>query len=333
LNRRDTECWFKDEAGRRDTLNVLEVEQWPIVITTACAKAAAEAFGFSTVAEARTWVEQLSNEHGVTTKTLPSRFQGRRSRSGYFRVVQGMFILPLANDRENRAQWIATHLLAYADPNKASAQLPLAQQGWELLRQITFTIHAVERFQQRCGGSRDIAQAKEELLQAIAPTARAQQRPPQWSGTRPADFYLVAGEFDQYCLPCRASGGNKLAFEATTCLHRAADLFALSGHQLRRRCTPGPDMLPLSARDNHLLDNGFAFGGRLGWHKPAWITAESHNGWWITFSHRVAIAVRWQPGNQQTPLLLTHIVDGRSWLTKLLDRFRFGGRQNDAASR
>jgi hypothetical protein len=293
---------------------------WPIVVTNRCADACAETLGLGTREHARAWLQDLIAHRGVVTKRLPEPMSGRRSPSGQFLLVDGVLVLPLAADRDGEHKWIATNCLVFPGHRASGGQVdPFALRGRELLEQVNLLSHAVDRFQQRCGGSPDPQRARAELVERLAPTVRAQQRPPAWCGTRPAEFYLVAGEHDEYCLPCRNGSGSR-PFDATTCIHEATDLFALTKAQLAARCRVEPSALP--ERGRHQLAAAFKSSGSLTWHKPRWARGNSKATWWIVFDGRVAAPVSWDPGKTARPLLVVGLTDGRSLLARLFSRFR-----------
>ncbi len=287
----------------------------PVVITHSCADACAEAFGLPGRDQAREWLDKVVAQHGRVTDQLPKPVAGRRSPSGRFLVVDGLLVLPLAADREGRAQWIATNCVAF--PPKEAADVSRLR-GWELLDQVNVLPHAVERFQQRGGGDRDPRRAHEQLLSALAPTARVAKRPPAWCSTRPADLYLVAGEGDEFCLPCRPSGGPR-AYDLVTCIHRAGDLFATKHYGSTSAVLPGA--FAAHSRAARLVEHGLARGGVLTWTRPRYAPEHPEAKWWLDFGNRTAAPVRWQPGAAR-PLLVIGLVDKRPWPIRLLDRLR-----------
>lgn len=305
-------------------------EEWPIVITNRCADACAEAFAIPDRGLARDWLTERIIRHGVVTAELPGPLAGRRSPSGYFLLVDGVLVLPLAADRDGRPQWIATNCLAHPhDRHGAAGGADIfALSGHDLLAQVNMLPHAVERFQQRCGGHRDLDRARHDLLERLAPTVRAVRRPPSWCTTRRAEFYLVAGADDEYCLPCRTGSGAR-PFDVTTCIHRAGDLFELTGSRLAACCRRDPAASPSngSYRDR-LLNRAFRFGGRLSWHRPRWAKPHPAARWWIVFHERIAAPVSWEP-DAERPLLILQVADHRPllvrWFANL--RHRFGSQQ------
>ncbi|MGW5054769.1 hypothetical protein [Actinokineospora sp. NPDC004072] len=304
---------------------VTDMSEWPIVVTNRCADACAEAFGLAGRDQARAWLSDLVSNNGEITDRLPAPVAGRRSPSGHFVLVENVLILPLAHDRDGAAHWIATNCIAIPGTNRPAATAarvdPFQLTGRDLLSHVNVLPHAVERFQQRCGGHRLPERARQELLDTIAPTVRAQPRPPRWCGTRPADLYLVAGTDDEFCLPCRTGGGAR-AFDVITCIHRAADLFTLNPIRLAAQCRLDPDALPPGGRQARLITESFRFSGRLSWHKPRWARPYPDAKWWIVFDNGIAAPVAWHPEVKDKPLLVMAIADHRPWIIRVLSRLR-----------
>lgn len=141
-----------------------------------------------------------------------------------------------------------------------------------------------------------------------------------WCTTRRADFYLVAGTDDEYCLPCRPGSGTR-QFDAITCIHRAEDLFELIGPRLPASCRPDPGTLLPDSYQQHLLDRTFQFGGRLCWHQPRWAKPYPEARWWIVFHDRIAAPVSWEPDTQRL-LLILGVADHRPLLVRWFARIR-----------
>jgi hypothetical protein len=289
---------------------------WPVVVTNRCADACAEALDLPGREAARNWLYEQIDDWGEVVSELPPPMSGRRSPSGWFCLVPGRLVLPLAEDRTGRPQWIATNCLLF--PRRGRRIDPQALSGAALLDQVAVLPHAVTRFQQRCGGPSDRDQAERELRRRLLPSARAQRQPPPWCATRDAEFFLVAGEHDEYCLPCRSGGGAR-PFDATTCIYRGSELFALTGADLRRQCVIDPAALPPGSRRRVELDAALSRGGRLRWHRPSAVRRGAAR-WWIEFDRRQAAPVDWRPDDARHPLLLTGFVDGRPWPLRLLAR-------------
>jgi hypothetical protein len=241
--------------------------------------------------------------------------------------VAGVVALPLAADRDGEPKWIATNCLVFPGYRETTAEVgvvdPFSVRGLDLLAQVNLLPHAIERFQQRCGGSPHRQRARQELVERLAPTVRAQRRPPAWCGTRPAAFYLVAGARDEYCLPCRGGSGGR-PFDATTCIHQAGDLFMLTPPQLAARCRLDPVALPAGSRERRMFTEAFEFSGRLSWHRPRWSRARNEPvvAWWIVFDRRIAAPVAWEPTDVDQPLLVLGLADHRPWLIRLSSLLR-----------
>ncbi|MGH3831813.1 MAG: hypothetical protein ACRDRS_15430 [Pseudonocardiaceae bacterium] len=294
---------------------------WPVVVTHGCADACAEAFGLDDREQARQWLEQLITHRGLVSDRLPASLTGRRSPSGYFLVVDDLLVLPLAADRQGRPQWIATHCIAARHGRSEADRVdPLRWRGPELLAQLNVLPHAVQRFQQRCGGHPDPDRARHELLERIAPTVRAARRPPSWCGTRPAEFYLVAGADDEYCLPCRPGSGAR-AFDVITCIHRAGDLFT-GPARLAALCRL-TTATELGSHQQRLITHALTRTARLSWHRPPWAHPHPHPQarWWILFHNRMAAPVAWEP-HTQTPLVILGLADHRPLFLRWLSRLR-----------
>ncbi|WP_156754622.1 hypothetical protein [Actinokineospora pegani] len=189
---------------------------WPIVVTNRCAEACADAFGFGDMRRARDWLIDAIAERGEVTDELPGPVRGRRSPSGLFVLIPGSCVLPLTEYRGAAEHWAATNCIPF--PRSRSTEDPLTLRGHALLSLVNLLPHAVSQFAARAGVGEDTARG--ELLERLAPTARATLKPPEWSGTRDADFYLVAGDDDEYCLPCRTGPHPSRPFDATTCILR-----------------------------------------------------------------------------------------------------------------
>jgi hypothetical protein len=230
-----------------------------------------------------------------------------------------MVALPLAADRNGRPQWIATSCLvfpAYRRRGTGPAPDPFTLTGPRLLAEVNFTEHAIHRFQQRCGGSPDPRVAAGQLATVLGPDVRATRRPPAWCRTRPADFYLVA--WDEMCLPMSRHGSAGKAFDATTCIHRAADLFVTYGPALAAYCTLDPTGIPPGSPDAATINAVFATGaGRLSWHPPTWAAREPAARFWVLFTGGLAAPVAWHP-DAPRPLTVLRLARRRT----LLDRLR-----------
>lgn len=298
-----------------------KIENWPVAVTDRCADACAAALGLAGRREAREWLQDQIDREGELTDSLPEPMTGRRSPSGVFLVVPGVVVLPLAADRDGELTWIATNCLVFpAHRDRVRGVVdPLRLKGKALLAQVELLPHAVARFQQRCGGDADVDRARAEFARRLAPTVRAEARPPQWCGTRPAEFYLVAGTHEEYCLPCRTGGGAR-PFDVITCIYRAEDLFALRGKELRARCAVGSSDRPASGRQKRLLDAALAADGRLSWQPPRRTRRPRGADWWIVSTSGIGAAVAWQPDRPRTPIRVLTVVDGRPLLRRISER-------------
>lgn len=238
-----------------------------VVLTHAAADQCAKVRG-GTREQARIWLDRVT-QSGEITDRLPRPYTGRRSPSGYFLLVPGTLILPLATDRGGSGKLIATGCTFFPSWRRKNglggANVdPFALQGEALVDEIDFTGHAVERFQERGGGHRDPRAAREQLRRLLTPDAHVVRKRPAWDrGTEPADFLLVGGD-GECCLPLRRHAADGRPFAATTFLHQSMRLFELSPAQLARACRYGPDVLEQAA----WLTTQIAENGTLSWHPP-----------------------------------------------------------------
>jgi hypothetical protein len=269
---------------------------WPVVVTNACADQCMRELGLAEREQARAWLVELVHTRGRVVADLPAPLRGRRSPSGYFCVIDGMVALPLAADRQGGAQWIATSCVLFP------------------------------------GYRRRYGSAARQLAAALGADARASRRPPNWCRTRRADFYLVARE--EFCLPMSAQGSGGKAFDATTCLHRAADLFLLRGRELAARCAPVDDRLT-----DRLIDQGRSFRlddmvtetshlswtppdwARRQWARSPWARAGSEARFWLVVSDRCTVPVAWT-SSSPTPLQPLGVLHRRGPIRRLLDLLR-----------
>jgi hypothetical protein len=195
--------------------------EWPVVVTNRCADRCAGAFGSAERELARLWL-QRQIPLGRITNQLPRALGSRRSPSGRFLVVDQVLALPLKADDEGLHQWIATDCILFPEYRKPPDLDPFALSGRQLLQQVDFTEHVIERFQERYSAHPDPSVARKQLWDRLEPTVRAVRRPPAWCRTKPSDFFLVAA--DEFCLPAKWQGGGGKAFTVTTFIHRASDL-------------------------------------------------------------------------------------------------------------
>lgn len=306
------------------------MRDWPVVVTNRCADRCAKELRLSDREQARTMLDGLLGRGRITAE-LPPPMTGRRSPSGYFLLVDRTVVLPLAADRDGEPQWIATDCLFFPEYRRshggAPAVDPFPLRGTALLAHVNFTSHAIERFQERFGAHHDPAIAEQQLVATLAPTVRATAQPPPWCDTRQSDFYLVAAE--EFCLPMSSNGSNGKAFDATTCIHRASDLFALRGRALGRQCRTSDDRLTAGGRAAATLAGAFTSTAQLSWHRPQWARRGPRPAgpggqprFWIVFSRRLAAPVAWEPQHRDRPLLVLDLVERRSLLRRLFDRLR-----------
>ncbi|AUS81344.1 hypothetical protein C1701_26870 [Actinoalloteichus sp. AHMU CJ021] len=305
--------------------------QWPVVVTDSCAGAYARWRGLTDHGAAKATLRRMVDELGEVTDQLPPQLAGRRSRSGFFLLVPDTLVLPLVRDSDGSTRWIATHCVPFPACDPPDLDALVALRGRELLARIHLTRHAVERFQERCGGAPDLDDAARQLRSTIAPTVRARRRPPGWCRTTPAEVFLVAGEHDQYCLPCRPGAVAEL--DATTCLHRASDLFERTGARLHAVCQVDRTRLPVGGEADRLLSSSVPLGGTLAWARPKWAAPHDGATWWVVFPNRVAAPVRWQPAKPNRPLRVLGVHDGRPWPVRLWSRIRHRLRRRGTGNR
>jgi hypothetical protein len=295
----------------------------PIVVTSRCADSCAVELGLDRE-RARKWVAGLIFDHGRVTDRLPSPVAGRRSPSGFFALVDGVIVLPLAEHRNGSGEWVATNCLFFPDYRRrygVAADIdPFTVTGSALLRHVNLSSQAVEHFQQHCAGDPDPAVAEAELLKILAPRVHAVRQPPDWCRTGEADFYLVAN--DEFCLPMSRNGSRGKAFDALTCLHRAGDLFGLDPAALARHCRLDPAAFPETGPEREILAGAFRQPAVLSWHRPRWVPSDPRARFWIVFSDRLAAPVAWEPDLVDQPLFVLGLVERRSWLRRVLHRLR-----------
>jgi hypothetical protein len=249
-----------------------------VVITNKAADQAALALGMNRD-RARAWLEE-TKQGGTITDRLPAPHSGRRSPSGFFLLVKGVLVLPLAQDRDGSGAWIATGCIffpAWLRGRGLGTETPdpLTLRGAALADQIRLSAHAVQRFQQRADAHRDVRTAEEQLRQALSQDARAVRKRPEWYRSQtPDDFYVIAGD-GEYCLPMRRHASDGRPFEATTFLHQATRLFELAPADLVGLChfTPAAlhdaEALAGAARQpGPWLAAQIAATGRLSWQPP-----------------------------------------------------------------
>lgn len=208
-----------------------------VIITNTCADRCGAQLGTGRE-KARRWLTELVPQ-GRLTRDLPAPHTGKRSPSGRFLLVDGVLVLPLADNRDGGApvavnciffpEWLERQGLGGAEVD------PFALRGEALLRHVRFSEHCVQRYTQRCGGPREPGLAAARLREVLAADAKAVPRRPDWSRSqRGADFFIVAQ--DEYCLPVQRYASDGRAFEAPTLLHRSQPLFELTGRSLEFAC-------------------------------------------------------------------------------------------------
>ncbi|MBT0772994.1 hypothetical protein KIH74_28885 [Kineosporia sp. J2-2] len=296
-----------------------EMDRWPVIVTNACA---AE-FGLRGSGVARHWLQNEIDRAGVVTDVLPAEMKGRRSPSGMFLLIEGLLVLPLAFDHQKRRQWMATNCIAFPEVSQRRRQQidPLSLTGFDLMQHVNLTVHAVERFRERCGAAPGPGFAAQQMYQVLGVQARAVTRPPAWCRTRRADFYIVCG--DDLCVPMSVRGSNGKAFDALTCIYRGGDLLSVTGKDLRDRCMLDP--LAFRENDQRLNDVERAFeqGAVLSFWPPRWAPYEKQRRPWIHFSDTLASPARWsQSVNHQKPITVVGLVEKRSKLQRLFHRLR-----------
>ncbi|MCM3922292.1 hypothetical protein ND748_11565 [Frankia sp. AiPs1] len=282
-------------------------------ISNAAARMCAADGGMAGPEQARIWLLGQV-ERGVVTDRLPHSMQGRRSPTGQFCVVDGVLILPLAHARQGG--WVATS--CHFDPTYLASRDgvgnvdPFALSGPELARLVSFSGHCRDRYRERCGGPRRDQDVDAELGGIIARSGRAVTRRPSWSSSSrdDAEFYLVAD--DEYMLPVVRQGSATRPFVATTCMHRAQDLFGYSGAALADLCRlpssagdAGPRLIALRAA---LTDSG----ATLRW-RPSRRGRPVPDTRFSIEAGRAELAVDWDR-TAATPLTIVRVCrGGRRW--------------------
>ncbi len=281
-----------------------------VVVSNRCADVCAEIFVLSDRAVARGWLLNVIRTQGTVVDRLPAPMTGRRSPSGWFLLAEHLFVLPLALDTDayGRQTWVATNCLAV--PRYGRVVDPTALNGPALLTHVRLTTHAVERFQQRGGGHPDPASARAQLTRTLTPTVHASPRPPAWWRSRErAEFYLVAGDHDEWCLPMHTGDGAQ-AFDATTCMHRATYLFELDPKTLATKCRIDEQQLPAGSRRHRIIQDALTRDARLSWHRPRRARPNPWATWWLLFGDKLSAAVSWEPDHPQ-PLIIRSVDDRR----------------------
>ncbi|MGF6889652.1 uncharacterized protein (TIGR02679 family), partial [Nocardia sp. GAS34] len=259
---------------------------------------------------ARRWLLEIISTRGTVVDQLPAPMTGRRSPSGWFLLVDGLLVLPLAlgTDDAGQQQWIATNCLAV--PRHDRVIDPTGLNGSALLAHVRVTTHAIERFQQRGGGHPDLEQARAQLIRILTPTVYASPRPPAWWRSRePADYYLIGGDHDEWCLPIRP-GDAAQAFDATTCMHRATHLFELDPRGLAAMCCVDEQRLQPGSRPYKILQSALAQGAVLSWYRPHRARPNPWATWWLILGDRLSAAVSYDP-DHHVPLTIRDLDDRR----------------------
>ena len=136
------------------------------------------------------------------------------------------------------------------------------------------------------------------MIDRLKLTVTAKPRPPDWCRTdTSASFYLVAGNSDEYCLPCRPGRRDK-PYDVLTCMHRASetDIFRLTGRDLAMRCAFDKNRLPPGDARRSIIQKAVNHSGRLSWDRPSWAAYDSDATWWIIDGGKLAMPIRWKPG-------------------------------------
>lgn len=285
------------------------MDDWPVVVTNRCAERCATAMKLGSRREARDWLTRQLPD-GYVTRELPAGMGRPRSPSGYFLVIDDLVVLPLAEDRQNQRQWIATDCIAATGGRRGARIDPYGMSGSELVQYADITRHALERFHERCGAPKNLDLARTQLVRwLVASTARAVPRSPSWCRTGHADFFVVAD--DELCLPARWGGGGGQAFSLTTCIHRAGDLFELGPVELMRRCRI--NRTRTAPHDPAVLSRAIAASGRLSWHHPRWVVHVQDARFWILVNEGCVLQVSWDP-EAARPLTVIGVAKRRAWL-------------------
>jgi hypothetical protein len=181
---------------------------------------------------AEAWLRERLAGRGYVSRIIaesagfPASMLGLRSPSGCFAMVDGIFALALKEAREDPNKPVATRCYFSREWLQQSGFAdysvdPLDLQGRRLADSVEFSAHCVERFQERCRGSRDPRIARNQLQELVASRATVVRKRPLgvWAQSfRRADFYLVTD--DGYCFPVQERGGGSRSLVALTCLHR-----------------------------------------------------------------------------------------------------------------
>jgi hypothetical protein len=250
-------------------------------ITNAAAAQAARDLG-CTPAQARAFLErQVPGGRVVASSQLPRPYRGKRSKTDRFLLIDHVLALPLALDRRDPSGFSATGCLVFEEYLRAKGRArptadPYALTGMKLMEHVRLSEHAVERYQQRAGGHRDVRIARDQMRQELSRDARAVRKRPRWTHSRqPADFFLVAGGADgeeELCFPMSRHSGGGRPFEALTCLHRSMPLFEadLAGQvAFTQDVLAAFDRLrPGEGSPASRFTSALSASGTLSWHPP-----------------------------------------------------------------
>lgn len=226
-----------------------------VIITNTAADSAAALLGVKRD-QARAWLDQQKIS-GKATDRLPSPYSKRRSRSGFFVLVEGTLIMPLKQNE--RGEWLATgcdFFPAWLQANGLGGEQldPFNLDSVELTSRIGFSEHALDRYAQRAAGfpERRLSgpekdQAKADLREVLSHDARAVRKRPTWYRSRtPNDFFVIA-EGEEICMPMRHTPGAAKPFMALTVLHQSMQLFEKTPEDLARACHFSADVLEQAA--------------------------------------------------------------------------------------
>jgi len=287
-----------------------------VVITNKAADQAGQALGM-TRDRTRAWLDRTKQDGRISDRP-PAPHSGRRSPSGFFLVVRGVLVLPLAQDRDGSGAWIATGCIffpAWLRERGLGGKTPdpFRLQGSALAEQIRLSAHAVQRYQQRAAGDRDVRTAEGQLRRALSQDARAVRKRPQWYRSQtPNDFYVIAAD-GEYCLPMRRHASDGKPFEATTFLHQATWLFDLAPADLARSCrfTPAAlhdaEAIAGSAEDpGPWLTAQITATGHLSWQPPTGHRRHPHARFYLR-AGQIVLSLDWD--KQARPPLIVLAVD------------------------
>jgi hypothetical protein len=300
---------------------------WPVVVARHCAEVCANEFGLARPEYARAWLYDLINKRGGRTQEPPAELPNLASPSGFFMVVDGVLVLPLAvvgDPVAGSARWMAVDCKIFPSYRERYGTVvgdvdPLPLRGARLLRHINLTRPTVSRFQVLCNADPNPDIAREELREILVEDARALTEPPDWCRRAPkSDFYLVSG--DEFLLPLKRR--SAVVFDTAGLIHRASSLFVLRGSDLAARCRYLESALPFGSERRDLLETALRTNGRLSWRRPGWARPHPRAQFWIMLASSLAAPVAWQPEQGPRPLLVLDLVHRQSLLARLTGRAR-----------